>query len=306
MKLPSGRHPSCSGIKQFLHFPCKKPMRCWFIQFVLYYYTCLWSNVDEWWWPFKAWHVVMFPAWTGSSFRLCCSKVLYGQIKKHLQPTIRPLLESMVPILRHLTHDSCRIAETICCNFIANFGWNSYNQFRVVGYLGSFQGCWQFQYIWSSYTHLMVTTRGMGYFIPYKYEVVPRKQKNVLHVSIFSSRFKISGVQPQEGFTPMLPQSASKAKSLKAYSIRLSDLPTHLLGIQPVHAWTRHEGPAEQGYGKDQQFTIGASKSLQHLGKIGRIWQVSLQKVVVSTINACSLCEWAEKKTSETSGKTWK
>lgn len=195
---------SCSGMKQFLHFPCKKQMRCWFIKFVLYYYACLWFNVDDWWWPFKAWHVVMFR-----------SKVLYRQIKKRLQPTIRPLLESMVQILRHRPMTHAELLKRSVAILLPILGGIVTISSELSGILVAFQGCWQFQYIWSSYTHLMVTTRGMGYFIPYQSEVAPSKQKNVLHVSFFSSRFKISGVQPQEGFTPMLPQSASKAKSLR-------------------------------------------------------------------------------------------
>ena len=161
------------------------------------------------------------------------SKVLYRQIEKRLQPTCTSSFRINGADSQTSTHDSCRIAETICCNLIANFGWNSYNQFRVVGHLGSLSRMLTVSIhleLPHPLSHLMVTTRGMGYFIPYQSEVVPSKQKNVLHVSIFSSRFKISGVQPQEGFTPMLPQSASKAKSLKAYSIRLSDLPTLISG----------------------------------------------------------------------------
>ena len=99
----------------------------------------------------------------------------------------------------------------------------------------------------------------------------------MLSTSQSQFRFKISCVQPQERFTPMLPQSASKAKSQY----------THRQGMK-VLQFTRV-------WPKKQQFTFGAPKSVQHLRKIGCIWQVSLQKVVISTINTCSLCQWDEK-----------
>ena len=159
---------SCSGMKQFLHFPCKKQMRCWFIQFVwllhMFVIQCWWMVVAV---PSLA--CCNVPTWTGSYFRLCCSKVLYRQNKKRLQPTIRPLLESMVQILRHRPMTHAELLKRSVAILLPILGGIVTISSELSAILVAFQGCWQFQYIWSSYTHLMVTTRGMGYFIPYQY-----------------------------------------------------------------------------------------------------------------------------------------
>lgn len=138
---------SCSGMKQFLHFPCKNK---WgadsFNSFYTITHVCD-SMLMNGGGRSKPGTFVMFPAWTGSSFRLCCSKVLYRQIKKRLQPTVRPLLESMVQILRHrpMTHaELLKRSLTILLPILGGIVTIS-SELSVI--LVAFQGCWQFQYI---------------------------------------------------------------------------------------------------------------------------------------------------------------
>ena len=137
----------------------------------------------------------------------------------------------------------------------------------------------------------MVTTRGMGYFIPYQYEFVPKQTIKCSPRLNFLVSFQNKRCTATRG---LYAHAAAKCKQGKEpqgifnQTVRPAD----------TNFWVSNQYTHGQGMkvlqnkamGKDQQFTSGASKSLQHLGKIGRIWQVSLQKVVVSTINACSLC----------------
>ena len=122
-------------------------------------------------------------------WKLCFALLLWSsfsclyQIKKitFKQPTIRPLLESMVQILRNrpMTHLCSKLLNQCVAILLPFLGAIVTISSELSGILVAFQGCWQFQYISSSHPLDGYNNRhGLFHTLPiYTNIKVPRKLK---------------------------------------------------------------------------------------------------------------------------------